>query len=139
MTAASSGPRSCPVSASRSAFRSPPTAFSSRRIARGSRSRLDELPEARERLGRVDVSVRGLEHELGVRARLGEIPRAAQHRRHRDRHADAGGELLVAQRRERLGGEAPHSGEVEVDVVPRQSQLLEVGANGLGGNAFLAQ
>src|SRR5204863_5557580 len=26
-----------------------------------------------------------------------------------------------------------------VDVVPRQSQLLEVGANGLGGNAFLPQ
>ncbi len=55
ITVHSSGPRSAPVSARRRAFRSPPTAFSSRTMSRRrpARAPLGELAEALERLGRV--------------------------------------------------------------------------------------
>ena len=112
MTAASSGPRSRPVSARRSAFKSPPTAFNSRTTVRGS------------------TPASTLEHELRVGAGLREIPRSAEHRGQRNRHADPSGELLVAHRGKRLGREAPQSCEVEMDVVARQFELLEVRAHG---------
>src|SRR5437588_8818083 len=64
-------------------------------------ARLDELAEACHRLGRVDVDVLRLEHDLRVFPRLGEVARAAQDgsERHVDAHTRR--ELVVGERRER--------------------------------------
>ena len=111
MTAASSGPRSRPVSARRSAFRSPPTAFSSRTTrpsARGLAS--TQLAEARERLGRVDLDARP------ARARASAYSRAStRSRAPRSTGATETGTPTRAassssrQRRDRLDREPPDS------------------------------
>src|SRR6478736_2029459 len=45
----------------------------------------------------------------------------------------------LAEPRQRLGGEPANAGEVEMDVVSRQSQLLEVCTHGFGRNPVVAQ
>jgi len=56
---------------------------------------LDELAEALQRLGRVDLDPLRLEHLLCVLARLTQVTRTAQHGRYRHGDADTLGELLV--------------------------------------------
>ncbi len=72
MTVQSSGPRGRPVSASRSALRSPPTAFSSRTISFGAGAVRAQLLEALERRPRLLLQRDrlGLEHLLRELARL---------------------------------------------------------------------
>src|SRR5260221_14786619 len=57
-------------------------------------SAFDELAEAGQRLRRVDVDVRGLEHLRRILAGLGKVARAAQDWGDRHRGADARRELL---------------------------------------------
>src|SRR5438477_367869 len=63
---------------------------------------LDELAEARQGLGRVDLQLRRLEHRGRVVPRLGEVARAAQDGCDRHRSSRPRRELLIRQARERL-------------------------------------
>ena len=134
------GAGSAPVSASRSDRRSPPTAFSSRRIARALLereplgSRLAQLAEALERRERVSgrgSTVAGSRTSCAY-ARASTSERAPRRAGAASSGADGGrGELLVAHRLDRVGREAAKAGEVELDVVLGQVELLQVRAHRL--------
>ena len=100
---------------------------------------LDELAEAPERLRRVDGNRRRLQHLRCVRLCLGEVARAAQYGHDRNWHADPCREILVGERRQRLERQPAKPRQVEVDVVARQPQLLEVRPRRLGRDAGVAQ
>src|SRR5437868_7200513 len=100
-------------------------------------ARLDQVAKAAEGLRRFHVDVVRLEHDVRVLARLGEVAGTAQDGHERDGNADAHGELVVRKRRERVDGQTPQARGVEMYVVPRQAELVEVGANRLGGDAGL--
>src|SRR5438105_7299968 len=95
-------------------------------------ARLDELAEARHRLGRVDVDVLRLEHDLRILPRPGEVARAAQDRRERHVDADARRQLVVGERSERVDREPPQPRRVEMHVVLRKTQLVQVRTHGFG-------
>ena len=143
ITAQSSGPRSLPVSAIRSAFRLPPTAFSSRTSARASRAAVgafDQLAEALQRLGRVALGrLRRREDRLRVLACLVQVARTTQRGDDLDRSAGTLGKLLVGHRLDRLDREPPDARQVVVHVVLRDAELLEIAADGLAGDAGVAQ
>ncbi len=148
-TAHSSGPVGAPVSASRRERRSPPTAL-----------QLAEDPPARS-LG-VEAIRRSLP-QLAKRSRVGcassgssawrrasstsrayarastseRAPRSAGTRRRARRGRVR--QLLVGHRRDRVGRESPEAGEVEVDVVLRQTELVEVRPDRLGREALVAE
>src|SRR5213076_462150 len=100
----------------------------------------DQLAEALQGLGRVDLDGRGrLEDRLRVLLRLVEIARTPQRRNYFGRCASRGRQLFVAHRFDRLDREAPDAREVVVDVVLRDAELLQVTADSLAGNPGLAQ
>src|SRR6185312_7863035 len=72
-------------------------------------------------------------------AHLVQVVRAPQRRYDLDRDVHARGELLVRQLREQLDGERADPVEVEVDVVARQAELVEVGAYRLCRDTGVAQ
>jgi hypothetical protein len=63
---------------------------------------------------------------------------AAHQRRYFDRHARARRKLRVVEVREDVDRERADALEVEVHVVPRQLELLQVRAHGLGRIAVFA-
>ena len=147
-TAASSGPVAAPVSASRSERRSPPTAFSSRRIARAPSvssfsgagpSKLVETVESRAGLG-VERDRRRLENEPAhTRALRPACALLADTGTASAGASAASSQLLVAHGGDRIRREPPEPGKVEVDVVLRKPELVEVRPDRLRREAFLAQ
>src|SRR5581483_6741432 len=99
-----------------------------------------QLGEARERLRALrGVDTDRLEHRSGEGPRLDQVVRAAGERRRLDGDADALGELGVVEAREHVDRQRPDAVEVEMHVVARQVELLEIGAHGLAGKAALAK
>src|SRR5438270_7760366 len=97
-------------------------------------ARFDELAEACHRLGRVDADVLRFQHDLRVLPRLGEVARAAQDGRKRRVDPDARRQLVVGEQGERAHREPTQARLVEVHVVLRQTQLVEVRTHGFSGD-----
>ncbi len=104
------------------------------------RSRLAELAEAVERLGRGRGPRLGPASELLRRhARLDEVARAPERRAEARLGAGPRSELLVGEGAEGVHGQAVEAGLVEVDVAAGEIELVEVGAYGLRRDPQLAQ
>ena len=118
-------------------LRSPPTAFSSRTSSRPS------TPLARSSAKRSSVGLRRLrnldrpraEDRLRQLARLDEIAGASERRSELRRRARRPGELLVRHRGDRVDREPAQPRQVEMDIVRRLPQLLEVAPHRHGGDA----
>src|SRR6478672_4457977 len=92
---------------------------------------LEQLAKALERLRRIALDrARRREDRPRVRPRLVQVARAAQRRDDLGRGVGLERELLVAHRLDRLDREPADAGQVVVDVVLRQAELLEVAAHG---------
>ena len=100
-----------------------------------------ELLEPLERRPRLSRQLHrlGLEDLPGVLARFLEISRAAHRGNELRRYVNPRRELLVRHGRDRLDGEPVDPCEVELNVVPRQAELVEVRAHGLGRDACVAE
>ena len=139
ITVQSSGPRSRPVSASRNARRSPPAAFNSRTVSRASPS-TSSLKRSIVGFASAGSSTgSGSRICLRVLARFLEISSSAHRGNERLRYANPRGELLVRHGGDRLDSEAPDAREIELHVVLRQAELVEVRPHRLRGQARVAQ
>ena len=109
-------------------------------LAEDVRKRRPELREPLERLGTGRrPAVRRVEDGAGERARLDEIVGAAQERRGLHGHPRPLGQRLVVELCEHVDRQRADAVEVQVHVVLRQAELLEVRADRLGRITGLAQ
>ena len=115
----------------------PPTALSSRTISRAPCSSSSSGPGPRSSANRSSVgrasspsaTSRRLEDLAGDLARLDERSRAAERTRQLDRRSGGGGEVGVGHLGDGVDREPLDAREIEVDVVPRQPELVEIGAH----------